>query len=95
MKLLWILIITFALAACGTTTQTVNIQTKKITITEIPASYFNCEKPPLPKASTLTNKQLVALIFKYEKEIGKCKVNIETIKRYIEELKIELSKIEG
>jgi hypothetical protein len=87
-------ILPLLLAGCVTTTS-VPIETKKLTITEIPASYFNCEKPVLPKASTLTNKQIVNLLFKYEKEIGKCKVNLETIRKYIDELKIELNKIEG
>lgn len=84
----------FVLMGCNPTT-TVPISVQKIQVADIPPEFLTCVKPDLPNTKTLTNKQVVSLIFKYEKEIDRCVQNQTYLKKYIKSLKEQITKIQG
>ena len=82
--------------SCVTSSSTRTITIQETVIIEPPSTLLKCNKvEDLPDPSTLTNLQIAKLIADLDKNLRKCKVNIDSIKAYIEQAKKDLAEAEA
>ena len=75
------------LSACTTTKPIIRDESKFI-IPQPPKALLNCPSAPkVPNSSTLTNSQIASYIDRLYKAHQTCKINMDQLTRYFEEIK--------
>ena len=80
------LILLFPLLLTGCSQTAVQLLAPEYKIVKAPDDLYNCPvETKFPKADTLTNKQVGALILKLQKNNVTCKQNIDAVKQFYDE----------